>query len=270
MKQLFACIKSKNTTLLRAILERRLDLNVYDDGLSATPLLYAVDYGSLEVVRLLCAAGASLDFGVRLYPLHLAIRQKKDDVIDFLLQSGADVNVRTAENETPIYDAIRTSDLKLVQSLVSMDARINIVNSNHMSPLYVAVGRRNIPIVKYLLGVGADPNTNGLPCLKLAQSSKDTQMINILTDSGAKQLARKQHKSRLQMVALSRAAQRPRAASRLESGACVICEGKNNLLKLIPCGHVVVCRKCVDVFVDKYQSCPICSMGFYATAYDKK
>ncbi|KAK8877827.1 hypothetical protein M9Y10_004590 [Tritrichomonas musculus] len=270
MRSLYAAIKARSLAQVRALLEKRLNLDALDEAAMTTPLIYAVDYGNLEIVKLLTAAGASIDFGAKLSPIHLAIRQKKNDIVNFFLQNGCDVNTVTSENESPIYDAIRAADLKLVQLLVSKGANVNVLNSNNMSPLYVAVGRRNLPIVKYLLSENADPNGNGLPCLKLAQTSKDTQMINILTDSGAKQLARKQHKSRLQMVALSRAGPRPRAASRAENGSCMICNGTSNLLKLIPCGHVVVCKKCIDVFVDKYSSCPICSMGFYATALDKK
>ena len=136
-----------------------------------------------------------------------------------------------------------------------------------MSPLYVAVGRRSIPIVKYLLSNNADPNTNGHPCLKLAQETKDTQLINILTSAGAKQnLARKQHKSRLQMASLSRSQiVSKRSTSKAQNGSCIICHGKSNLLKLIPCSHVVSCKKCLDKFVDKYHCCPICSMDYYAT-----
>ncbi|OHS98826.1 hypothetical protein TRFO_01897 [Tritrichomonas foetus] len=265
LQQLFQIIKSKNIPILKSILSKRLDLNVVDNA-GRVPLLFAIEYSTLDAIKLITAAGADIDFNDKESPIHTAIRLKKMDVIDYLIECGCDVNALNKDEENPLYNAIRISDLKIVQKLVTKGTKINVVNINNMSPLYLAVGRRNIPIVKYLLNNHADPNDTGLPCLKLAQDSKDNQMANILIGAGAKTQARRQHKSRMQMLSLSRTRPAPRAQSKIDTDTCIICGGNTNIMKLIPCCHQVVCRKCVDTFADKFTSCPICCMGFYATA----
>jgi hypothetical protein len=181
------------------------------------------------------------------------------------MQAGADIHAVNAQRESPLYAAVRAGDLNLVRALAEGGVPLNCVNANTMSPLYIAVGLRQLPIVKFLLNNGASPNDAGLPCLKLAQDMRDTAMVNTLMAAGAKAQVRKAHKSRQQMSALARTVPTP-APTRCENGVCAVCRGRAGILRLIPCGHAVVCRKCVDTLVERTSQCPICQMGFYATA----
>ena len=138
-----------------------------------------------------------------------------------------------------------------------------------MSPLYVAVNRRSFPIIQYLISNGADPNMElGLSCLKLAKDLNDIRLINFLVDSGAKQQVRRNHsrlRARISNISFSKT--KPEIGLFSNSNSlCTLCQSSENLFKLIPCGHRVVCEKCLDNFIGNYHTCPICHMSYYATS----
>lgn len=68
-----------------------------------TPLLWAVEGGSEEVLRLLLERGAEVNLGVpRFTPLHLAIESKRDGIAKLLLDRGANVELREDMGLSPL------------------------------------------------------------------------------------------------------------------------------------------------------------------------
>lgn len=265
-EQLFHHIKTGNIAALQALLERGLPLNVIHDT-EGVPLNVAIERSNLDVVKLLVSMGADINFNGTEPAFQAAIRSKKKDIVNYLFNSGCDLKALNADQETAIYAAIRAHDLGLVEQLVERGAEINIVNSSNMSPLYVAVALRQIPIIKYLLNNHAHPSANGLSCMELAQSMHDKQLINILIFAGARAQTRQSNRSRLMqgIVARTTPIRGVRIAS-WQNGVCGKCHERTNLLKFVPCGHVAICRKCLNKFAEKTTQCPICHMGFLATA----
>jgi ankyrin repeat protein len=263
--QLFQAIRDNNQNQLRQALEKRLELNV-DVEKYGVPLIAAIESGQLETVKLLVAAGADLNFGYLEAPLHASIRFRKKDITEFLLHSDCRVSVLNRDRETPLYSAVRALDLNLVKALVEKGCEINVVNRSNMSPLYIAVGLKQSPIVKFLLNNGAEANNRGLPCLKLAQDLKDTSSINALMEAGAKSQVRRANPSRQQQNVAIRSSLAQHRVPKIDNGTCSICGSSRDLVKLIPCGHIVACRKCVDNFAERQRCCPICSTGYFATS----
>jgi ankyrin repeat protein len=247
MRQLIGQVRDGNVSGVRTILDRKV----------------AIEGGQLEAAKLLASAGADFNAGRAEPPLPADIRARRADITAWLVR--ADVRAVNAQRESPLYAAVRAGDLNLVRALAEGGVSLNYVNANAMSSLYIAVGLRQLPIVKFLLNNGASPNDAGLPCLELAQDMRETAMANTLISAGAKAQVRKAHRSRQQMSTLARTA--PAAAqTRCENGVCAVCRGRAGILRLVPCGHTVVCRKCVDILIEKMSQCPICQMKFCATA----
>ena len=267
-KQIFNLIRSKNVAGLRKSSAGRYNMNisVADEGV---PLIRAIETGSLDIVKVIVNAGADVDYGADVEsPLACACRLGKLNIVQYLLQQGANPNARNNDNESALFAAVRSSDQKVVQEIINQDVPINECNTAGMSPLYIAVGMRSTSVVRTLLACGADPNSSGHSPFKLAQDLKLTQIINILVTSGAKaQIKRAARKTRQQNNLLS-LTQPIRTSTPLiaEHGKCSICGTKHGLLKLIPCGHAVVCKKCLEKFAEKRSQCPVCTMGFYATS----
>lgn len=66
-------------------------MDIYDQG----PLAYAVESADIEVIKLLVKSGAKLNScdinGI--YPLHVAINRKDDEICDYLINEGAFINI---------------------------------------------------------------------------------------------------------------------------------------------------------------------------------
>ena len=266
--QAFVHIKMKNSLGLRKLLLTRYELNKPDpkEGLA---LISAIESGSLDCVKVLVNSGSNIDIIDKETPLCCSIRLQRHEITKYLIAAGADLSLSNNEGDNPLFSAIRVQNLTLIKELISKGVSLNITNINNMSPLYMAVGLKQIEIVKELLNAGADPNSSGLSPLKLAQDIKASQIINLLINSGAKtQIKRAARKTRQQQAifSLSSPIQNSDSIIETEDGRCSICKSKTLLLKLIPCGHNVTCKKCIGTFMDKNNQCPICKLGFYATA----
>ena len=76
----------------------------------------------------------------------------------FLLNNGADPNIKCTMGETSLYQAVEMEKIEHIKLLLKKGADPNITNDDGLSPLHIAVNKQNISIVKILLKYGANPN----------------------------------------------------------------------------------------------------------------
>ncbi|WP_419420486.1 ankyrin repeat domain-containing protein [Legionella sp. D16C41] len=88
--------------------------------------------------------------------LHLETHNGYLEVVQGLIQSGADVNVQDCNGITPLFIAAFRNHLVIVKHLIEAGANLNLVSINGATPLYVAAEKGNIDVVKALLDAGAD------------------------------------------------------------------------------------------------------------------
>jgi ankyrin len=126
--------------------------------------------------------------------LHLAAENGKSDVVGFLLENGADVNleVETEPHLTPIYLATRSGSLECVKLLVNHRATLINHEFSYFDPLFIAIKGGFTDIVKYLLEVtGIDINTfYGYATYKItplayACNVGNVELINLFIELGA-------------------------------------------------------------------------------------
>jgi len=90
------------------------------DNRGMTPLHYAVDMESADVVKILIEHGADVntqDNSGRT-PLHIATASNYDRMIRLLIRHGADVCIKNASGETPLDIAIRQRSCFAVLALL--------------------------------------------------------------------------------------------------------------------------------------------------------
>src|SRR5207253_2186926 len=93
------------------------------------PLLYAVATGHIEVVRALLAAHADVkNTAVTMTALHLAAWGGNADLVRVLITSGAYLDTRARDDNTPLMLAAKTGHAGTVNLLVSAGADVNAVN----------------------------------------------------------------------------------------------------------------------------------------------
>lgn len=90
----------------------------------------------------------------------LHIVAKRGDVLytRFLLQKGANPNLRDIRGNTPLMLAVNAGADGVIDYLIKGKADVNLSNQAGETPLIRAVQLRNLTIVRQLLAAGADPD----------------------------------------------------------------------------------------------------------------
>lgn len=183
-------------TLLKGGAEVDAPLSMGHNGVAVggcTALYIAALLGHLPSCKVLASSGASLEAANDLgyTPLMAAIEGDHEDVIDFFLKSGANVNpevinemeVEGLGGAFPLYTATRKENLAVVKQLLKRGADVNRSAPNGWTSLKSAAQQGNFEIVKVLLDAGADPNiaddTNYTPLMN-AVSGEHEDIVKIL------------------------------------------------------------------------------------------
>ena len=171
-------------------------------NLGRTPLHNAANKAVAEVLLKHGAKVDQRDYGVRLFffgqsgdyapadgdmPLHTAASAGRADVVEFLIEKGADVNARARDRTALSMTAGCHSDV--VKVLLARGAIFDSSKSSG-SPLWDAVGGNQVKTVKRLLQAKADAtmvDQHGWNLLHVAalRSRIDAEMFNVLIEAKA-------------------------------------------------------------------------------------
>jgi hypothetical protein len=90
--------------------------------------------------------------------LHIAAQRRDTLWIRFLLQRGADPNIRNKAGATALQIATTLGHLEGVEELITRGADVNVTDRQGETPLISAVHQRNKDLIARLLKQGADPD----------------------------------------------------------------------------------------------------------------
>jgi ankyrin repeat protein len=153
----------KNKLIERFVTEFNADINLKDRN-NKTALIHAVDYDRIENLKTLIKLGVNLKkHNQGAIALIRAVANNKNlEIIQSLINAGADVNYIDHNDSTPLIYAALQSRVQIVELLLSKGVDVNIRNENGMSALMVAATRDSDSgsnlIIKMLLDAGADIN----------------------------------------------------------------------------------------------------------------
>lgn len=92
--------------------------------------------------------------------LHIVVQRRDVLWVRFLLQRGADPNIRNKQGLTPLQVATTLGFTDGVEALIKGGADVNVGDQTGETPLIAAVHQRNAELVRVLLEKGADPDHN--------------------------------------------------------------------------------------------------------------
>lgn len=90
--------------------------------------------------------------------LHIVVKRGDETYLRYLLQKGADPNLRDGRGNTPLLLAVAGGHAGLIPVLVAGRANVNLGNDAGETPLIRAVQRRDVAMTRALLQAGADPD----------------------------------------------------------------------------------------------------------------
>jgi len=176
-----------NLEIAKALLNRGADVNIQDtDG--RTALMEALGNSHIAVAQLLLEKGANTDDKA----LFLAVWMGYKSIVDAMLKSGIDVNIRNTDGMTPLMIAAEKGHTDVVESLLNKGADVNARSKNRYIPgetaLMNAAEKGHTATVQVLLANGADANARdkeGRSPLMEAVKGRENTVIKALLAHGA-------------------------------------------------------------------------------------
>ena len=151
-----------------------------------SPLLNAVLYAP-EVEAMLRKAGANIGPDKTAILSALA-KCGRADLFARMVELGADVNAVDEDGETALTQAVKTAPSG-VAVLLAHGANPNVITRSQRTPLDMAAGAGNVEIARLLLAHGAKVNLRpprGHTALYWAQKHKHPELVALLEQAGAK------------------------------------------------------------------------------------
>ncbi|MBW5390752.1 ankyrin repeat domain-containing protein [Brachyspira hampsonii] len=167
------------------------ELTDYSLSYTDEEIIDLIKMGDLETIKKLIES-KSLDVNYNLdideysksTPLIQAIEYKQTDIINYLLENNADVNL-TLGYSTPLTEAMY--DEELVRKLIDLGADINLPTElTGFTPLMASL--HNIAIAELLIEKGADieaKDDDGINALVYASTYNNEEMVKFLLEKGA-------------------------------------------------------------------------------------
>ena len=158
-----------------------------------TSLMYASSSGCIDIVELLLDMGADVNTkDINGYTaLMFAFNEDRKEIIDLLYKHGTDMNIDAKYNEKGYTFLIwysRYGDIDMVRFLLDSGANTNIQDNTGCTALIHACVEQHMEIIELLLDYGADPNikSNGeTTAIEYAHNFEDKELLNLLCRYGA-------------------------------------------------------------------------------------
>jgi ankyrin repeat protein len=187
-------IEMKHTDIARYLIEQGANTDLTDND-NESPLHYSASTGNLEIARLLLEQGTtSLNdsnavkhggFVGNWTPLHLACLNSHSEMVQLLVDHGANIEVKDGVKRTPLILSVEGGSMQVVQVLVENGADINAQALRGYTALLWAARNGFEEMVDYLIDQGAaiEPSTHPLAFQMSIMNGMD-RLFELVLDRG--------------------------------------------------------------------------------------
>jgi uncharacterized protein len=177
---LLECARTGSAEAVKALLDRKADVNAKEPVRDQTALMWAVANGHPDVVRLLITRGA--DVGARSRVVRAVVNRANPNDI-----TAASVGEVSVSGGTALLFAARRGDVQSAELLLAAGAGVDELMADGTSALTIAVHSGHRAMALFLLNRGATPNVigSGYTALHAAVLRGDPDVVNALIAKGA-------------------------------------------------------------------------------------
>ncbi|MCR5261878.1 MAG: ankyrin repeat domain-containing protein [Candidatus Gastranaerophilales bacterium] len=149
---LMAAIEAKSYPTAKLLLDVNANVQISDDN-GRTPLHYAVMYKQTETAQAITNKFCDVDSPDNDGNTPLFYAFNKIPLIRVLLRAGADINGLNNDGKTVLHQAVITNNLQSAKFLIENGANVNIKDQNGHTPIFYT--EQNSPLYMLLLESGA-------------------------------------------------------------------------------------------------------------------
>jgi ankyrin repeat protein len=195
------------------------------------------------------------------------------EVVEALLDNGADINARDEQNQTALHQAASRGQTPIVKLLLERGADVNAKNLFGQTPLLAPVYSGSLDTVRALLAAGADVDARSVLSGQtplLAVSSLQTKVVEALLKEGADVNAKGEayHETALMLAAVT--GNKATVRVLLEKGADVKAastNGRTAMLMAEALGHAEVVKLLEDAGAPRETSKALLPLEAYLPRY---
>lgn len=190
-REFFEAIFSGESHVIRYLLTRNKSLANAISSTSKNPALHlAVNRGNAEIVQLLLDNGADINLKAHdeLPILHRAAIYRRSELIEQLVRAKADINSKDSYHSPILFHAAAKGYHDMVSLLLKLKAEINISDNLGVTALHCAIINGNIKVVEFLLNAKANiekPTVEGKMALHAAASEGPDQIVSLILQAKA-------------------------------------------------------------------------------------
>jgi len=124
-------------------------------------MVESFELGDLEFVKKLVEEGKINEKINNRTPVYLATYYYQPELIEYLVENGADLNILSGENDDPpIFNIIDVGDIEILDYLITSGAEVNIYNMNGITPLLLAASYSDKDAYDVLVDYGAEEDVS--------------------------------------------------------------------------------------------------------------
>lgn len=184
---MISAAKNGELNELRGMIDLGMDVNAAMDDDNMPPLALATINGWTDIVQLLVESGADVHamcgYNKDKTPIHYAAEFDRSEIVPILIANGADPDALTADSVrvAALHIAAGDGHKDTVRALLVNGASIDVMNSSGTKPICLAAFEGHIATVEVLLEYGANTEIKSVFRRKI---SEDIPMVELLLNKG--------------------------------------------------------------------------------------
>lgn len=185
-----AAVLEGNRENVEKLIKAGADVNEGTGDSKITPLMVTVQNGNMEMMQLLMENGAdpNLQTAEGITALIHAASSGEANVVKSLLDAGANPNLQTEAGGFALYNAVVLKDTEMAAMLLAVGADVNLRNEGGFTALHAAAYGGSAEMVQLLINAKADLNLqtdSGLTALHSAVAKNHADVVSLLIHAGA-------------------------------------------------------------------------------------